>query len=319
MKKFIPCRILSIIIGCFFILNSAKANAAVPCFISITDTTVSIACGDSFLFGGMVYKYSVTKTDTFTSTHGCDSIVTLHLNVTDTINITEAVCAGDSFQFFNGWVDTAGVYSTIRPGNNQCDSLVVLTLTVNPLPVVTFTWDSLAALNDVYYYNNLDSALWCYPIFPNVFVLYGGNPSGGHYSGPGVSNDTLYPEQAFGFVGSYDTITYTYSDKNQCARSASGILVYIFCDGISEIDNLSSLQVYPNPATDYITVEYNDLSDNSKIEVLDMIGRVIKTQAIASGTTKTEVDTRNLSNGLYFLRLESGGMMRGETKFNIVR
>ncbi len=60
--------------------------------------------------------------------------------------------------------------------------------------------------------------------FPTVcleggpFTLTGGNPAGGTYSGPGVSNGILDP--TIPGVGTW-TITYTYTDGNNCTNSAT--------------------------------------------------------------------------------------------------
>jgi len=51
-----------------------------------------------------------------------------------------------------------------------------------------------------------------------AFALTGGSPSGGSYSGPGVSNGNFNPATAG--VGSH-TITYTYTDGNGCTGSAT--------------------------------------------------------------------------------------------------
>ena len=51
--------------------------------------------------------------------------------------------------------------------------------------------------------------------------LSGGLPSGGHYSGPGVSGTTFYT----GIAGAgTHTIIYTYTDSNICTNSASSTI-----------------------------------------------------------------------------------------------
>jgi len=70
---------------------------------------------------------------------------------------------------------------------------------VNPLPVVTFT-----GLSTSYYYNN-----------PSVDLI--GNPSGGVFSGTGIS-DTLFSPSKAG-AGTFP-ITYSYTDGNGCTNTS---------------------------------------------------------------------------------------------------
>jgi hypothetical protein len=221
--------------------------------------------------------------------------------------------------FAGVYVDTAGTYRTDYASQSGCDSAIFLMLTVNPLPVVTFTWDSLFSRGDFYRSNGEDTAIWS-PCNPQSFVLTGGNPAGGHYSGTGVSNDTFYAMQTLVLIEQWDTIIYTYEESNHCGpQSVSKIIGITSCEGISEIIDPYLLQIYPNPASDYLTVTYSDLTSYSEVEMLDMLGRVITTQPINAGSTKTQFDTRSLTNGLYFVRIISDNTTKAWAKFNIVK
>ena len=63
-------------------------------------------------------------------------------------------------------------------------------------------------------------------------------------------------------------------------------------------NNLDNIAVYPNPATDNITVEtYQKVT----IEILNMQGQPIQQQKIQQG--KTDIDISGLAKGVYILRL----------------
>jgi len=87
---------------------------------------------------------------------------------------------------------------------NICTNTTSRTLTVYPLPVVL-----LPAL-----------AGTCITSPP--FLLSGGTPSGGSYSGPGVNSTTGFFDPSTG-TGSH-TIIYTYTDANSCTNSNSNTL-----------------------------------------------------------------------------------------------
>ncbi|MDI6050789.1 kelch repeat-containing protein [Flavobacterium sp. XS2P24] len=84
-----------------------------------------------------------------------------------------------------------------------CTKSNSITITVNPLPVVTYGLYLSVCLNS------------------NPFVLFGGSPLGGFYSGPGVSFGMFYPLVAG--VGTH-LIFYSYTDINGCNRIATGTI-----------------------------------------------------------------------------------------------
>ncbi len=88
-------------------------------------------------------------------------------------------------------------------------------------------------------------------------------------------------------------------------------------DAILDIDNIQAknnnlelvdwtqlnngLTVFPNPASNYIKV--NGLVGDSKMFIFDVSGRKVKTVVIKNLDT---VDIQDLTNGVYFLKLENG-------------
>ena len=69
------------------------------------------------------------------SAKGCDSVVTLHLTISNYYvdTLTEAICVGDSYDFFGQTLTDGGTYSHTLPASNRCDSVIVLKLEVNPI------------------------------------------------------------------------------------------------------------------------------------------------------------------------------------------
>jgi len=75
---------------------------------------------------------------------------------------------------------------------------------------------------------------------------------------------------------------------------------------ISEnIDMNDLLEIYPNPASKEVWIEYLIFDDNnvSKIEIFDIEGRLVMTQAIRNGYGIEEIDVSNLREGSYILKI----------------
>jgi len=175
-----------------------------------------------------------TITYTFTNGNGCtnsatNTITVVPMPVVTWTNALQQQCITATTYSLSGGSPAGGVYS--GPGvngtnfnaalaglgthvltytytdANGCTSTATNTITVNPLPVVTW----VATL-----------APQC--INESGYALTGGSPAGGTYSGPGV-NGNLFNANAIGVAGVY-TLTYTYQNPlTNCINSATNTIV----------------------------------------------------------------------------------------------
>ncbi len=101
---------------------------------SATEESATICQGDLFFYGGQVLSQSGDYNFLLEDSYGCDSLVTLHLDVRPTTqtNIDIGICQGEFYTL--GGIDYAnsGVYPVTLVSSNGCDSLVILKLTVIP-------------------------------------------------------------------------------------------------------------------------------------------------------------------------------------------
>ncbi|MDX2360609.1 MAG: M12 family metallo-peptidase [Crocinitomicaceae bacterium] len=96
-------------------------------------TSASICAGQTYSFGTQTLTSTGVYTELFTSTGGCDSTVILTLTVNPTYNetATASICAGDTYVFGTQTLTAPGVYTELFSSVSGCDSLVILTLSVN--------------------------------------------------------------------------------------------------------------------------------------------------------------------------------------------
>lgn len=112
-------------------------------------------------------------------------------------------------------------------------------------------------------------------VYPNVcdytpvFVLTGGLPAGGTYSGTGVGSGSFDP--GFAGLGSH-TVTYSYTDMNGCQNSSSQPIVV---DGCLSLDNfeLESINIFPNPSQNSFSVNGQGIQN---VTLIDVNGRVVE-------------------------------------------
>jgi hypothetical protein len=67
--------------------------------------------------------------------------------------------------------------------------------------------------------------------------------------------------------------------------------------------NNGSFEVYPNPANDEFSIKLNSNS-NASVDLLDLNGKIVK--SFSFNGTSTKINTANLNDGIYFIRLNNG-------------
>lgn len=83
--------------------------------------------------------------------------------------------------------------------------------------------------------------------------------------------------------------------------------------GLFENESVHMLTVYPNPANDRITLNFNSLSGNAVVSLVDVSGKMINRQRIAQvANSLIEFDAKLLANGVYTVTVENGGKIYQE-------
>jgi len=81
--------------------------------------------------------------------------------------------------------------------------------------------------------------------------------------------------------------------------------------GLTEFNQLNSIRVYPNPASEVVNIEFMlNETENAKIAIYDMYGKMIGTvsnQVFNSGLQRVSYNTENLANGVYIVEITISG------------
>ena len=91
-----------------------------------------------------------------------------------------------------------------------------------------------------------------------------------------------------------------------------GVATPAFClTSIKEINNNVFFEMYPNPASNNVTVNLVDGLNNVSVELVDMQGRLISSYNNIEGAS-IKVDVSQVSNGVYFIKVSSEGAIQTE-------
>lgn len=105
------------------------------CEIGNVDTIYQTICyDDTLVIGTQTFNTSGVYPLIYNSVGGCDSIVSLNLNVIPhNVEINQTICSTQSYNFNGTILNTSGVYIDTLLNILGCDSIITLNLTVIPL------------------------------------------------------------------------------------------------------------------------------------------------------------------------------------------
>lgn len=128
--------------------------------------------------------------------------------------------------------------------------------------------------------------------------------------GDGKTSTEHNPTHVYDEDGSYKVIL---NASNECGTTVIEREIVISTVSTSDIEDLK-FNVYPNPATDYFTIESN-------VSLLDVTILSITGQKIVKHTIKSQdrIHTSNLLDGTYFIKIETKDNRVGYQKLIIMR
>jgi hypothetical protein len=256
---------------------------------------------------------TATYTVTGTSSAGCTNTATtaVILDTLPTVTATSSsssVCAGTSVSLNGGGATTyswsggvtngvsfiptaTATYTVTGTSAAGCTNTAATTVTVNALPVLVIS---------------ASSQLYCWKDAAGTLTA---NPTGGVWSGTGVSGNSFNPTVAG--LGSFN-IVYTYSDANGCSNTDTLIMTVTACVGIVEAPTASLFSVYPNPTTSEINVTTDTQLIGSDYIICDNVGKTILTGKIRG--TNTMIKLSNFSSGVYLLSIGNHSNLKQSIK-----
>ena len=210
----------------------------------ISDT---ICTGSQFEFNGNFYSQAGTYIDTLQNSAGCDSIVTLELNVNDVLssNFNATICIGEEYELNGNFYDQQGTYYDTLVGLSGCDSVVILNLSIGDSILVDAGDDTLIVIgNNAQLQGSINNST---------------SPSGQYFWSPSFllsCDDCLNP---IATLDQDQVFVLSYSDTNNCSGLDS-VLV--------EVTDLT--YAIPNAFTP------NGAGVNSQFDIISQGGAVVK-------------------------------------------
>ena len=147
-------------------------------------------------------------------------------------------------------------------------------------------YEYIAHPTDASYLDSHNGRFCITPEYPNGIYCYFATVDANHNSAyPYVVGPTFY--------GNVVATTVT--------TLPSGTTTYLANDTFNFNDSI--ITIAPNPAQDFIAIQLQMVENDLKVELFDELGKVVKTSTILQGSTLCIIETVDIYNGLYFLKI----------------
>ena len=138
-----------------------------------------------------------------------------------------------------------------------------------------------------------------------------------------VINNPDMPDTLCNFVQNQVTLP----SYNNCLPNLPyfrlGSLPGSLCDSLNGIEELHSFHitsVYPNPATEFITVNYNVVEHKqSQVRIYNMMDEIIISINIDPLLTAMTINISNLANGIYICQMVADGLVIDARKISVIK
>jgi hypothetical protein len=245
--------------------------------MSTYSTKIDTACGN-YDWQGNNYTISGIYFDTISNHVGCDSVLSITLTILPIDTMLESVIACDSFTWTNGINYTSsGTYYNYLTNSSGCDSTLTLNLTIQNVD------KTITVLNDSTLFANEIGANYQWFDCQTSQVL------------TGEVNQSYNTQTS----GSYAVIL-----ESGICKDTSACYIINMTNNIDEF-LLSEISVYPNPASNGLTIELEEEFNTINVQFLDANGRTLFNNVYL----QTSVINLNFdyASGIYLLIINSEG------------
>jgi len=164
--------------------------------------------------------------------------------------------------------------------------------TAYPLGYFREDYEYVAHPNDPSYLDEHNGRFCITPEYPNGTYCYFTTVDANHNSAyPYVVGPTFYGTKTAVKVTTISETTTTY---------APSLSTLAFEDARLKV------VIAPNPAQDFIAIQSQATDHDLKIELIDELGKIVKTDTLLQGSTLSVLETDAVYNGTYFVKISDG-------------
>ncbi len=207
----------------------------------------------------------------------------------------------------SGFEEYAGISPAVAGAIPQWGGVMDLDVIIEeeyvPLCMIHGTDDTNVPYDSGYCYNGM---------FPGVMpYMYGSHPIAGRLDEIGITDYEFHPFEGEGHAFYFVPLLYTLiEEKFDACFNITRDFLYNHLEFPTSIPEMSEtmVQVYPNPATDFVTIRFAEALSNRPVNVVvtDMMGR--KMHSEYSVNSSSTIDVSRWPSGVYVIRIAQEGI-----------
>ena len=266
----------------------------------------AICEGSVYTENGFNVSEAGTYTQNLQTIDGCDSVVTLTLSVNpvESTTLSAAICEGTSYTENGFNVSEAGTYTQNLQTIDGCDSIVTLTLTVNPVESMTlsaaicegtsYTENGFNVSEAGTYTQNLQTINGCDSIVTLNLTI---NPTYNITIDASINEGETYEENGF---SESEAGTYVHTLQSEFGCDSVITLNLTVNSSLNDVvANAIEVSLYPNPARAYTMLKVEDLKEQTIVYLFDIQGRKLKEYVLNAAQQTLRIDLGDLPKGVY--------------------
>ena len=225
-----------------------------------------------------------------------------------TQEIHHAICEGSAYTENGFNVSEAGTYTQNLQTINGCDSIVTLTLTVNPVESTTlsvticdgttYTENGFNVSEAGTYTQNLQTVNGCDSIVTLNLTI---NPTYNITIDASINEGETYEENGF---SESEAGTYVHTLQSEFGCDSVITLNLTVNSSLNDVvANAIEVSLYPNPANAYTMLKVEGLKEQTPVYLFDIQGRKLKEYIMNIGQETLRIDLGDLPKGVYTVML----------------
>lgn len=262
------------------LINVSGCDSIITVFLTVKNSTAvseTVSACDEYVSpsGKYVWKSSGVYMDTLINIKGCDSLINVNLTISNSVTVSKIVAACNEYRSPSGhytWTNS-GVYRDTLINVSGCDSVITVILTVTDIDTSITKTDQFLMSED---YGSFYQWLDCNNNYSEI---------------AGQNQQTFIPSSNGCFAVEIE--------KNGCIDTS-------FCHCITalnsfEVGKLGLINIYPNPSSGKIFVNFQEVQLIREAAVTDLNGKEVN--ARITKFDQQMIIEINEGPGVYFLKL----------------
>ncbi|MDC1222360.1 T9SS type A sorting domain-containing protein, partial [Salibacteraceae bacterium] len=264
----------------------------------------------STLDAGSAGVYSVTKME-----EGCESMATVVVSQSQAVEIADiegceddaplsvdaTIADGSSYAWTGGSstsaasndFSTSGSYSVTATDVHGCVSTSDFDLLVLGAPDADIAYTGSAGT--AFLFSSAGSS----NTSPNTTYLWTFNALD--------TSSAANPTYVFPWNGNPTTYPVSLVIDNGCGQDPAEISITVDPLSVNDI-NTVDFAVYPNPTSDILNIALgSEVNDAGLVEIMDITGRILNAERVASGQSIATIDLSELASGSYLIKVSVDG------------